>query len=77
MRDFAIENDIKLYEGQGVCHQIMMEGLVCPGELIFGADSHTTSYGALGAFGTGLDVQTFCSDDNRYFLGYGSRNNSF
>lgn len=38
----------------------MMEDYVCPGELIFGADSHTTSYGALGAFGTGLDVQTFC-----------------
>ena len=31
MRDFAIENDIKLYEGQGVCHQIMMEDYVCPG----------------------------------------------
>ena len=54
MRDFARENGIKLYEGQGVCHQIMMEDYVCPGELIFGADSHTTSYGALGAFGTGV-----------------------
>ena len=38
MRDFARENNIKLYEGQGVCHQIMMEDYVCPGELIFGAD---------------------------------------
>ena len=59
MRDFAIENDIKLYEGQGVCHQIMMEDYVCPGELIFGADSHTTSYGALGAFGTGVGCTDF------------------
>ena len=32
----------------------MMEHYVCPGELIFGADSHTCSYGALGAFGTGV-----------------------
>ncbi len=30
----------------------MIENYVCPGELIFGADSHTCSYGALGAFGT-------------------------
>ena len=53
MRDFAKEH-ITFYEGQGVCHQIMMENHVCPGELIFGADSHTCAYGALGAFGTGV-----------------------
>ncbi len=54
MRDFAREHDIDFWEGQGVCHQIMMEHYVCPGELIFGADSHTCTYGALGAFGTGV-----------------------
>lgn len=54
MRDFARENGITFYEGQGVCHQIMMENHVCPGELILGADSHTCAYGALGAFGTGV-----------------------
>lgn len=54
MRDFAKEHGITFYEGQGVCHQIMMEKHVCPGELIFGADSHTCAYGALGAFGTGV-----------------------
>ncbi len=54
MRDFARENGITFYEGQGVCHQIMMENHVRPGELIFGADSHTCAYGALGAFGTGV-----------------------
>jgi 3-isopropylmalate/(R)-2-methylmalate dehydratase large subunit len=54
MRDFAREHGIKFYEGEGVCHQIMMENHVCPGELIFGADSHTCAYGALGAFGTGV-----------------------
>ena len=54
MRDFAREHDITYYEGAGVCHQIMMENHVRPGELIFGADSHTCAYGALGAFGTGV-----------------------
>lgn len=54
MRDFAKEYGITFYEGKGVCHQIMMENHVCPGELIFGADSHTCAYGALGAFGTGV-----------------------
>ncbi len=54
MRDFARANDITFYEGEGVCHQVMMENHVRPGELIFGADSHTCAYGALGAFGTGV-----------------------
>ena len=52
MRDFARENNIDFWEGKGVCHQVMIENYVRPGELIFGADSHTCSYGALGAFGT-------------------------
>lgn len=54
MRDFAKANGITFYEGKGVCHQIMMENHVRPGQLIFGADSHTCAYGALGAFGTGV-----------------------
>ena len=54
MRDFARENGITFYEGAGVCHQIMCEKHVVPGQLIFGADSHTCAYGALGAFGTGV-----------------------
>lgn len=59
MRNFARENEIALYEGKGVCHQIMVEDYVCPGELIFGADSHTCTYGALGAFGTGVGCTDF------------------
>ena len=59
MREFAKEHGIKMYEGKGVCHQIMVEDYVCPGELIFGADSHTCSYGALGAFGTGVGCTDF------------------
>ncbi len=54
MRDFAKEHGIKFYEGAGVCHQVMIENHVRPGEMIFGADSHTCAYGALGAFGTGV-----------------------
>ena len=54
MRDFAIEKGIRFYEGEGVCHQVMLEKHVLPGQLIFGADSHTCAYGALGAFGTGV-----------------------
>jgi len=41
----------------GICHQVMPEkGHVCPGELIIGTDSHTTTYGAFGAFSTGVGV---------------------
>lgn len=54
MRDFAKEHEITFYEGEGVCHQVMLENHVRPGQLIFGADSHTCAYGALGAFGTGV-----------------------
>ncbi len=40
---------------EGVCHQIMPEfGHVVPGSLIVGTDSHTTTYGAFGAFSTGI-----------------------
>ena len=59
MRDFAREHQIDFWEGKGVCHQIMMENYVCPGEMIFGADSHTCTYGALGAFGTGVGCTDF------------------
>jgi len=58
MRDFAkkyeIDNYFEVGRG-GVCHQLMIEkGFVAPGRLIVGADSHTCSYGALGAFSTGI-----------------------
>jgi len=58
VRNFAREQKIdNFYDiGQGgVCHQIMPEkGHVRPGELIVGADSHTCTYGAFGAFATGI-----------------------
>ena len=42
--------------GEGVCHQVMVEkGLVAPGMLVVGSDSHTCTYGAVGALATGID----------------------
>jgi methanogen homoaconitase large subunit len=41
--------------GAGICHNVMTEeGYTTPGSLIVGADSHTTTHGAFGAFGTGI-----------------------
>ena len=58
MREFATKHQIKHYYeiGQsGIEHVILPEkGLVIPGDLVIGADSHTCTYGALGAFSTGV-----------------------
>ncbi len=57
-REFAFENNIvNFYEGgkMGVEHALLPEkGLVTAGDVIIGADSHTCTYGALGAFSTGV-----------------------
>ena len=58
MRDFAREHEITHYfeVGEaGVEHALLPEkGIVLPGDLVVGADSHTCTYGALGAFATGV-----------------------
>jgi len=48
--------------GEGICHQVLPEnGLVHPGMLIVGTDSHTTTYGAFGAFATGIGATDMAS----------------
>jgi len=53
--DFVAENDLPHLFRQGVCHQVMIEkGFITLGAVVIGADSHSNTYGAFGAFGTGL-----------------------
>ncbi len=57
MRQFAKDQNLTFYDvGRGgICHQVMPEkGHVTPGAVIVGADSHTCTYGAFGAFATGI-----------------------
>ncbi len=56
MRDFAAEMGCHFYDvGEGICHQLMVENdHVRPGDIFLGADSHTPTYGALGAFAVGV-----------------------
>ena len=56
-REFCREQGIKQFMDvdQGVCHQVLADrGLVRPGQLLVVTDSHTTTHGAFGAFGTGV-----------------------
>ncbi len=55
-REFARKHGMRLFDvGRGVCHQVVVEeGLAKPGDLVLGSDSHTTTYGGVGAFAAGV-----------------------
>jgi len=55
LRNFAQQTGSIISDiSEGVCHQIVAESLAKPGDVIIGADSHTVTAGALGAFATGM-----------------------
>jgi 3-isopropylmalate/(R)-2-methylmalate dehydratase large subunit len=57
-RELAERFEIRHFLGHaGICHQVLCErGHILPGELVFGTDSHSTTYGALGAAGNGIGL---------------------
>ncbi|MCU0860975.1 MAG: 3-isopropylmalate dehydratase large subunit [Methanomassiliicoccales archaeon] len=64
VRDFVRSSGIPNFYDfrEGVCHQVLPEkGHVLPGMLVVGTDSHTTTYGALGAFSTGIGATEMAS----------------
>ncbi|MFK5605883.1 3-isopropylmalate dehydratase large subunit [Haloferax volcanii] len=56
VREFAAKHGAHQFDvGDGICHAVLVEeGFVGPGDLVIGADSHSTTYGGIGAFGTGV-----------------------
>ena len=51
-----------IHRADGICHQLMTEaGYVKPGDIVFGTDSHTTTYGCVGAFSSGIGYTEMAS----------------
>ncbi len=72
MRAFAEKHGAVLYDiGDGICHQVLPEGghLTC-GDIVVGTDTHSTTYGAFNALGTGVegtDVASFMATGKAWF----------
>lgn len=68
-RHFRIGNEFvkkygmkNVHRSDGICHQLMTEALyVKPGDIVFGTDSHTTTYGCVGAFSSGIGYTEMAS----------------
>lgn len=60
---FAEKYGLKhVHRSDGICHQLMTEALyVKPGDIVFGTDSHTTTYGCVGAFSSGIGYTEMAS----------------
>ena len=56
VRRFAQEQGVRLFDvGRGICHQVLVEEkIAAPGKIVLGSDSHSTGYGSVGAFGSGM-----------------------
>ncbi|NYB51127.1 MAG: 3-isopropylmalate dehydratase large subunit [Methanobacteriaceae archaeon] len=73
-KDFAKKQGIKnlFTHGEGICHQVLPEeGFIKPGTVVVGADSHTCTYGAFGAFSTGMgatDVAVIYATGKTWFM---------
>ena len=61
--EFIAKHGIRrVHRSDGICHQLMTEaGHVIPGDVVFGTDSHTTTYGSVGAFSTGIGYTEMAS----------------
>ncbi len=61
--EFAEKYGMKnIHRSDGICHQLMTEaGYVKPGHIVFGTDSHTTTYGCVGAFSSGIGYTEMAS----------------
>ncbi len=61
--EFAKKYGMKnVHRSDGICHQLMTEaGYVHPGDVVFGTDSHTTTYGCVGAFSSGIGYTEMAS----------------